>query len=253
MRSKELNRLGKFLTYVLGRHPDEFGLVPDSEGFVKVKELLKAVNEEPGWHHLRQNHLTELRISHTKAPIEIVDFKIRATDREQLPVPHKTTDFPKLLYTCIRTRAIVVVLEKGIFPRADPWVVLSSEQTMALRIGKRIDKAPIVLTVNVQQTLQAQIEILAFGENLYLAPQIPVSCFTPPTLPKEKQDKKEKPQITKPLSPSTPGSFYLDLNQEKQNPYAKKGAKGRKEKGWKEARRKDKQRRSKHRASPKHW
>jgi RNA:NAD 2'-phosphotransferase (TPT1/KptA family) len=34
--SKAIQRAGRFLAYILGRHPDEFGLVPDQEGFVPV-------------------------------------------------------------------------------------------------------------------------------------------------------------------------------------------------------------------------
>jgi putative RNA 2'-phosphotransferase len=36
------------LSYVLGRRPDEFGLVPDADGFVRLKDLLKALHEALG-------------------------------------------------------------------------------------------------------------------------------------------------------------------------------------------------------------
>ena len=38
-RVNELKKQAKFLAYILGVHPDEFGLVPDKEGFVKIKDL----------------------------------------------------------------------------------------------------------------------------------------------------------------------------------------------------------------------
>jgi len=47
MRSPQ--NLAKMLAYVLGRRPDEFGLIPDAEGFVRIKDLLKALHEEEGW------------------------------------------------------------------------------------------------------------------------------------------------------------------------------------------------------------
>ena len=52
--NKALIKFSKFLVYILGRKPDEFGLVPDKDGFVKIKELLKAINEEDGWRHIRE-------------------------------------------------------------------------------------------------------------------------------------------------------------------------------------------------------
>lgn len=244
MYTKELNRLSKFLAYVLGRHPDEFGLVPDSEGFVPLKELIKAVNEDSGWRHLRKNHINELCLSHTKPSVEIVDTKIRAIDQNKLPQPYKADNYPKLLYICVRSKAYPVVLDKGIYPRHGPWVILSSDQNLALRLGRRIDLAPVVLTVNTQQTMTAGIEILVFGKTLFLASSIPKECFTGPPIPKEKRDQKEKKQpIPQPTSPPIPGSFYLDLDRDGHKTIAKNNSKGKKQKGWKEARRRDKRRR----------
>ena len=34
------------MAYVLGQRPDEFGLVPDEKGFVRVKDFVKAISEE---------------------------------------------------------------------------------------------------------------------------------------------------------------------------------------------------------------
>lgn len=247
MRSKELNRLAKLLAYVIGRHPDEFGLVTDSSGFVELKDLLKALHEESDWRHVRNNHMKELSISHAKPTIEIVDTKIRAIDRTQLPHPSDPTDCPKLLYICVRTKAYPVVADKGISPRKGPWVILSSSQKMALRLGQRFTTSPVLLTVNTKLALQANIKILAFGKKLFLAPYIPAKCFSGPSLPKEKKSVKEKKQSPQPISPPTPGSYYLNLNQGNNDPIAKNNNKGKKQKGWKEARRKDR------RHKPKNW
>jgi len=243
VRLKELNRLAKFLFYVLGHHPDEFGLVPDSQGFVKLKELLKAVNEEAQWRYLRKSHLNELCISHTKPPIEIVDNLIRAVDRNQLPTPIFSIDYPKLLYTCVRTKAYPSVLEKGILPMGRPWIILASERDMALRMGRRFDPSPVLLTINVQQAINTQVKFLTFGKSLFLAPQIPTGCFIGPSIPKEKRNKKEKTETVQPISPPERGSFFLDLNREGSPLNPKKNIKGKKDKGWKEARRKEKRRR----------
>lgn len=245
MNPKELNRLSKFLAYMLGRHPDEFGLVPDSDGFVKLKEFLKAVNEESGWRHLRKSHINELCFSHTNPGVDVVDTMIRATDRSRLPEPHIASHYPKLLYICIRPKAYPVVLDKGISPRQGPWAILSSDKNLALRLGRRIDSSPILLTINTQQTMTAEVEILAFGEKLFLASHIPKECFTGPPVPKEKRDVKEKKQPAQPLSPPTPGSFYIELDQPKHDHRSKNNSKGKKQKGWKEARRKDNRRRKK--------
>ena len=47
-RNKDLRKLSKFLEYALGRNPDEFGLVPDGDGFVRIKELAESISRR-GW------------------------------------------------------------------------------------------------------------------------------------------------------------------------------------------------------------
>ena len=43
---KSVKQLEKWLKYILERRPDEFGLVPNPEGYVKIKDLLKAIGED---------------------------------------------------------------------------------------------------------------------------------------------------------------------------------------------------------------
>ena len=71
-------RLEKFIVYVLGRRPDEFGLVPEAEGWVKLKDLLKAINEENGWRHVRRSHIDEIVLTQPAPEIEINDNRVRA-------------------------------------------------------------------------------------------------------------------------------------------------------------------------------
>jgi len=66
------------LDYILARRPDEFGLVTDKEGFIKVKDLLKALSEEEGLSYVRRAHLDEILITLPDPSFEIVGNTIRA-------------------------------------------------------------------------------------------------------------------------------------------------------------------------------
>jgi len=204
--------LATFLDYILGRRPDEFGLVPDGEGYVKIKDLLKVMHEEVGWGYVHQGALNEVVLSVPDAPVEIAETRIRAVNRDRLPIPTVPRSFPKLLYTAVRRKAHPVVLENGIPPLGGVrHVVLSSDRTMAHRIGKRIDQTPVILTVQVEWAAQRGVQILKFGEKLYMAGSIPVGAFTAPPLPKEKAEPTAK-KNTHEENPQakTPGSFTLD-------------------------------------------
>lgn len=211
--------LAKLLAYILGRRPDEFGLVPDPGGYIKIKDLLKAIHEEAGWRYVRRPHLEEVRITLADTPIEISENLIRAGRREHLPKIVSSPDLPKLLYTCVRTKAYPHTREKGISPLSHPQVVLSSDSKLAQRIGLRFDPAPVLLTIQVQASQKQGIIFSQAGENLFLADTIPADCFTGPPLPKEKPGILKKENLPFPAKQKLAGSFMLQL-KEKNDPHS---------------------------------
>lgn len=215
MGSKVPNKqLSKLLTYVLGRRPDEFGLVPDQNGFIKIKELIQAMNEESDFPNIRRSLIDELLITSPEPLIEIADNLIRAVDRTALSPAAVEKNPPKLLYAAVTMKSYPVVLEKGIRPTFYSQVVLSGEETMATRIGKRKGSSPVILTVNVQQAHTAGVVFHKAGDLLFLADYIPPECFTGPPLPKQKpepQKKQEKEKHKDFEKQRMAGSYFMDL------------------------------------------
>lgn len=235
---QQCNRLAKFLGYVLGCRPDEFGLIPDSAGFVKIKNLMQALSEESGWRYVRRAHLNELTISLKKCSIEIVGQEIRAIDRSRLKSVSPDTPLPKLLYTSVRKKAYVHVVEKGIPARSTP-LILCTQKEMADRIGRRQDHNAILLTVNTSEALNKDVSITPRGEGLFVASHLPPGCFNGPPLPKNAPPKKKaRPEAT--AASQTPGSFFIDLEAPSREPHKwdpKRKDKARKDKAWKKERR----------------
>jgi putative RNA 2'-phosphotransferase len=210
-KAKSPQSLAKLLTYMLGRRPDEFGLVTDANGFVKIKDLLKALTEEEGWKYVRRSNLDEILYSLQDPPFEILDKQIRAKCRDQLSLPKPVRGLPKLLFTCIRKRAYRSVLDKGIFPTGYHQVVLSSNRELAVRIGKRTDQDPVMLTIQVQKSIQKGVMFYQTGESLYLAESIPTSCFSGPPLPKERPETKKPDNADEAKRPKMAGSYPVNL------------------------------------------
>lgn len=209
-------QFAKLCEYILGRRPDEFGLVPDENGFVKTREFLKAVAETDGWRHIRQSHINEMLLVCRKPPVELESGRIRAVNRGQLPQRRPCETPPKLLYTCVRRKAYPVVLEKGIRPTFQPEVVCSDNIEMAERIGRRRSPAPILLTIHAGRAADHNIYFLQAGEGLYITDCIPPDIFTGPPLPKEpeKPAKAEKPVQQQPQ----PGTFMMTPEKPKTKP-----------------------------------
>lgn len=215
MQQRSPKQLAKILNYVLGRRPDEFGLVTDKEGWVKIKDLIKATNEEDGLGHVRRSHINEIIISLPNHGLEVADNLIRAHNREKLPRQSFALDPPKLLYTCVRQKAYPHVLDKGIRPTAFSKVILSSNPDMARRMGQRNDCAAVLLTVQVYPSEEKGVVFFQAGKSLFLADHIPPGCFSGPPLPKELPDsRKADKSKTEPAKPPA-GSFFLDLDKKK--------------------------------------
>ena len=102
------------------------------------------------------------------------------------------------------------MLEKGITAAEGENVVLAAVPDLALRIGRRRDPHPVLLTVNVEQALSHGIALHRFGELLYLADAIPSGCFTGPPLPKEKPAAAKPAVEPERASRHEAGTFVLD-------------------------------------------
>ncbi|MBW2192299.1 MAG: RNA 2'-phosphotransferase [Deltaproteobacteria bacterium] len=210
---KSPKQLSKILFYMLGHRPDEFGLVLNPDGFIKIKQVLKAVCEEAGWKYVRRSHIDEILISIPDPPFEIDHNLIRAKERDRLPKQVPAQNLPKVLYTCVRQKAHPFVMEKGISPAGFSHVILSSNREMADKIGKRSGSDPVLLTVNVKKSIVKGIQFYQAGEALYLAESIHAGCFSGPPVPKQKMEIKRPAEKKEDASPRLHGSYIMDLEE----------------------------------------
>lgn len=206
-----VDKLAKMIVYILGRKPDAFGLFPDEHGYVKAKDLIKAMGEEPGWRHVRLSHVREVLYTTRSPAIEIEGNLIRAVDRSHLHAPEIPDRLPPLLYYPMRQRAYPTVLEKGIRPGISGMrIILTEDRVLARRLGRRVDSDPVILTVNTHSALEKGATVWRFGRQLFLSDRLPIGCFSGPPLPK-KQPEPKKTEGQRPQDvPKTPGSYFLD-------------------------------------------
>jgi putative RNA 2'-phosphotransferase len=199
------------LAYVLGRRPEEFGLVPDGDGFVRVKDLLKALHEEDGWRYVNASHINEVLLSVPEAGLELAEGRIRVRNRPTAGPP-ADQPLPKLLYAFIRRRAWPHVHTEGIQAAAAPGVLLAADRAMAERLGRRIDPEPVILTVSVQLLGEKGQTFAPAGEGLFTVEAVLPGTFSGPPLPKEKPEE-DRAAGRKPAAEPAPmaGSFVLDM------------------------------------------
>jgi putative RNA 2'-phosphotransferase len=237
-----VDNLSRLMLYILGHRPDEFGLVPDQDGFVPFKELIWALHEEAGWGHVRQGNISEVLLGKDRHLFQTKENRIRAVARQwhqDLHIP--VSDLPKLLFLPIRRKAHGHAMEKGLKSMGNHFLVLTPDRDMGMRIGRRRDQKPILLEVSGTASLQEGHLFQAFGE-LFLTREVSEKAILGPPVSKEDQKPPtmESKRRTKPEQPWEAGSFPLDMTRD---PDRQRGQKGKKRKGWKEEARKIRKRR----------
>lgn len=250
--NKDVKQLEKLLSFILERRPDEFGLIPDSSGFVKIKDLLIAICEDPQWRYVRRSHIQEVFVASLQRRFDIDNDRIRALEWQDTARPVAAAVPPRLLYHCVRRSAHRAVLENGIGISGGPCVWLAATEQLALRIGKRRDLTPVLLTIHAQKAHAEGLLFSKLGELIYVAETIPVCYLSGPMPSKEKQDAKkpakQPPVALKPLeNEKLPlfGGFALSMDRSDELQRQRLKQKGlRKDIEWKKNARKDRRARN---------
>ncbi len=227
---RQLENLAKILTFILCHRPDEFGLVLDPEGFVAIKQLLQALNPEPGWGFVRRHHLEQVAGLLHPPRFEVTANRIRGLVPAPANLRRPGETPPSLLYAAIPPKAHERVFESGLRVLQGQEFLLADTPEQAVKLGRRRSPEPVLVTVQAERAARAGVAFQGYGEGLYLALDIPrefVQLASPP--PKPEKPKPEKPVAPPPL----PGTVVMDLPQflEKSARGTAKGKKG--EPSWK--------------------
>lgn len=225
-RQKQISQFAKLCEYIIGRNPDEFGLVPDKDGYVKIKEFLQAVTEIEGWRNIRISMINEMLLVHSDPPVEVDDTRIRAKDISKLPKISPCELPPKLLYTCVTEKSYSAVLENGIRPTTHARVVCCGNPEMALKLGKRRSPHPILLTIHTARLRDQGLPLWNAGTLIFLADFIPQDAFTGPLPPKEAAAAKKSEKAHDPIAvyrrQSQAGTFMLSHDMDEKRPSNKR-------------------------------
>ncbi len=228
----------RLMSYILGRHPDAYGLIPDENGFVRLRHLLHALHEEEGYRHIREVDILEVVHQEGKALFEVRDGWIRTLDCGQIPRILECSQPPKVLYTCVRRKGYGTVLTDGIRPTAYRYVWLVPDSERAYRLGKRIDPKPVVIPVHTKTAMETGCRFLVMGD-LYLSTFLPIGSLMGPPLEKViQQEKRGVPTNQEKSHLEDVGGFRIDLDalHDHRFPVSKSGRKKRID--WKSHRRK---------------
>jgi putative RNA 2'-phosphotransferase len=146
-----MSRQSKFLSLVLRHQPERIGLTLDKNGWVKVNELMTAMqNDYPGFSLIDLDSIVETN-DKKRFEFDVTGERIRACQGHSINVDLGLTRIvpPFTLYHGTAQRNLTSILETGIEKRSRTHVHLSETIETAESVGRRYG-VPIVLTVRAR-------------------------------------------------------------------------------------------------------
>jgi putative RNA 2'-phosphotransferase len=167
-----LERLSRFLTFLLRHRPPDYPLAFDRQGFVSWGELLARVKAR--FPDVAEEDVRAVVTGSDKQRFELRGDRVRATYGHSFAVDltgESVVPPEKLYYGTARDLA-EGVLREGLKPRGRAYVHLSGSADEARDVGRRRDPAPAVIVVAARAAHEGGIEFYSSGP-LYLAAAVP--------------------------------------------------------------------------------
>ena len=167
-----LERLSRFLSFLLRHKAEDFPLEFDDRGYVSLKELVERVQGR--FAEVEEEEILDVIEGSDNRRFELWEGKVRATYGHSFPVDfeHEMVEPPQRLYHATARDLVRTILCEGLKPRGRQYVHLSAFIEEALSVGKRHDPLPAVLVVSSQAAHADGIHFYHPGP-LFLVKEIP--------------------------------------------------------------------------------
>lgn len=154
MNQKEIDKISKFLSFVLRHKPEAIGLKLDKEGWAGIDLLIKLAATSPQGLAFDRAALDVVVETNAKKRFEISEdrMKIRAVQghsTEEVERSYEEKLPPVILYHGTARKTLDAILDSGLLPMTRHHVHLSDNYTTALQVGQRHGKA-IVLKIHAR-------------------------------------------------------------------------------------------------------
>lgn len=139
----------KAISYALRHNPGQFGIELDSEGWVDIDVLCKALETHKPYAHMTRKGIEDIIAASDKKRFEIKGDRIRATYGHSIEkkIEYTPQEPPTFLYHGTSRRAMENIVKEGLRPMSRQYVHLSSDIETAQRVGKRHDGYPVILII----------------------------------------------------------------------------------------------------------
>jgi putative RNA 2'-phosphotransferase len=166
--------LSKWMTKLLRHTPEDFGVVLDPEdGSCPVSSLLEAIQAQPKWSWVKQEHIEQVVRNSDKQRFEIEGGRIRARyGHSHDKVQYAPGEPPAILYHGTNKKALPSILKEGLSPMSRQYVHLSEGTHFATLAGSRRGEL-VILKVDTFRARQLGVTFYYAGNEVWLANRVP--------------------------------------------------------------------------------
>jgi putative RNA 2'-phosphotransferase len=174
MTDKEKTRTSKFLSLILRHEPERVGLQLGEAGWVRVDDLLDAVNRNGT--SLTREQLNHIVATSDKKRFALSDDgqSIRASQGHsvEIDLQYAPQTPPEILYHGTATRFLDAIHQHGLQKMERHDVHLSAETKMTLQVGGRHGK-PVLLKIRAGEMHRTGLVFRCSVNNVWLVDHVP--------------------------------------------------------------------------------
>ena len=162
-------KVSKYMSYLL-RHNSE-NLRMNNHGFVVLDEFLGKIRER---FQIDKSLILKIVEEGDRTRFEIVDNKIRALYGHSISVQQEFEEdlVGKLFFHGTTPDAAIKILRVGLKPMKRRWVHLSPTIEIAIDVGLRRTRQPVILKVNAEAARREGVKFYKATDKVYLCASI---------------------------------------------------------------------------------
>ncbi|WP_038055528.1 hypothetical protein [Thermodesulfobacterium hydrogeniphilum] len=198
------NLLLKFLTYLLAYHPEEFGLIPDNNGFFKIKEIFQVLIFTKKFKKVNLQTLKQVFSYYYRDFFEFLENFNLVKAKNTFYSPPVKINLSQIynfnnFWSFVKPKIWLKISIDGIWKPYNQKIPLFADKELAENWAKV--KGALVIQIN-PKFISEDTEVLQFGDNIFLVEKLPYSALKGPPIdnkflkkygPKEKTPEKPEP------------------------------------------------------------
>lgn len=178
------NLLFKFLLYLLAHHPEEFGLIPDNNGFFKIKEIFQVLIFTKKFKKVRLEILKQLFSYYYKDFFEISENFNSVKPKSIYYSPPQKIEFSQInkyttLWTFVKPKIWLKISVEGMWKPCNSLIPLFSDKELAQNWAKV--KGCLLLEV-FPKLITPNVNLYVFGEKIFLVDKINYEALKGPSI-----------------------------------------------------------------------